>query len=785
MIKKYIKILFLLFISTSVFAQTNHLDSLKNVINTTNSDTAKVNTLNIFAQQMIRYNLSSSIDTIELSISIAKKTGYDLGLAKALKIKAILFFYTGKTDSSLVFLDQSLNIYLKLNDKLNAGKVYNNIGILLKTQGEIEAAIDTYLVAIDLFIQVNEKRDLVSAYINLSTAYRYQGNYQRALSVNYDALSILDNLNNKSYSDSLKVGHIYKTIANIYTVQKKQGQADSNYNKALEIYQTLNSSQDIADIYVNFAINAENEKNYTRIINYNRRALKLYTSVSKIALADINISNAYIDLLNYDSAKFFVDKALQIYTDLNDSRGLALVNYSYGRFYFSKQQLDSTIIHLNYSLDYSLSSNDYELTSKITKTLYKAYKATGDYQKALEVHETYKSAEDSIFNKSNEQQLTQMSLTYEFEKEKEQTQLAHQEEIKRQKLVRNFSLLTLIISLFGILSLFWAFLTKKKKNKELSEKNAEILQQQEEIITQNEEIEIQNKEIEIQRDLAVKRGNELQQKNNDIEASIYYAQRIQQAILPEIKILQNYFSDSFVYYIPRDIVSGDFYWFFPNKEKIYIVAADCTGHGVPGAFMSMLGISFFNQIASENAQISANEMLNKIRDMVIKSLKQDAQNFEGSHDGMDLSLIIFNKSTLELDFSGAYNPVYIVSENEPENFKNTKSRVSEISDVKKKIFELRADRMPIGVFVTEIKKFNTSSVKISKGDRIFMFSDGYPDMFDRTTNNKFTTKRLKKLLLNSADKDLKVQHKLIDYKYQEWTMSDKQIDDIIVIGLEV
>lgn len=783
--KIFLKIFFLLLFFNNIIAQNNSIDSLRIVINSTNSDTTKVNSLNRFAEQMIRYNLSSSLDSVELSILIANQSGYKLGLAKALKIKAILFYYTGKIDSSFILLDESLNIYLKNDDLLNAGRVYNNIGILLKNQGDINSSIEKYLTAIDLFEQVSEKRDLVAAYINLSNAYRYQGNYQRALSVNFDALNILDKIDNKKYSDSLKVGHIYKTIANIYSVQKKYDQADSNYNIALEIYRILNSSQDIADIYVNFGTNAEEKNDYVKIINYNRRAINLYTSASKIAVADINIANTYIDLMNYDSAKVFIDDALEIYQQPVNDRGLALVEYTYGRYYFFQNKNNEAIDSLKKSLEYATFNNDFEFISKVTKVLFQAYKNVGNFEKALEIHEQYKSAEDSIFNKNNEQQLTEMALTYDFEKEKQQTELVHQAEIKRQKIVRNFSLIILLVAILGLISLLSSLRIKKRKNEELRLKNNEIMQQKEEIISQTEEIEAQNLEIQLQRDLAVKRGNELLQKNNDIEASIYYAQRIQKAILPNLNLMEDYFSDWFVYYKPRDIVSGDFYWLFSKQQKIYVVAADCTGHGVPGAFMSMLGISFFNQIVGQNDEISANIMLNKLREMVIKLLKQDVNDYEGSHDGMDLSLIIFDKSSNSVEFSGAYNPIYIVSETAPGNIENVNSRIFELPENNKKIYELKVDRMPIGVFMTEQKQFNKFSVQLLEGDKIYMFSDGYPDLFSREQNKKFTTKRFKELLLSTADLTMNAQLNMIEDNYKSWVGKEKQIDDILLIGMQI
>ncbi len=783
--KRLFKIFIFLFLTVTINAQTNVIDSLRNTINTSKTDTTIINSLNDLSNQLIRYNIGGAIDTINLSIKLSKKANYDNGLAEAFKIKAILYYYIGIGDSSFIFLDSSLTIYNANNDYLNAARVHNNTGILLKAQGDIQAAINEYLTAIELFKKADEKRDLVSAYINLSNVYRYNSDFQRALSVSYDALNTLQLIDNKNYNDSLKTGHIYKTIANIYSIQKDYVTADSNYNIALEIYKKLDSDKDIADIYVNLSTIAEDKNDYRKIINYNLRALDLYSSARDIAVAEINISNAYIDLKNYDSAQIYIDDAFEKYTQLGSIRGLALANYTYGRFYYFKENYQAAVKFLPIALNFADTLEDYELISKVSKISYLTYKQIGNFNKALKMHEKYKSAEDSIFSESNEKQLTQLALTYDFEKEKQQTEIQHQEEIKRQKIVKNFMLLIILISILGLISLFSAFRTKKLKNEELRTKNEEILQQQEEIIAQNEEIEQKSRELQKQRDIAVKHKNELAQKNHDIEASIHYALRIQKAVLPTLSHIKNYFSDFFFYYIPRDIVSGDFYWTYSNKNKFIVVAADCTGHGVPGAFMSMLGLSFLNQIVSENQNLHSNEILAQLRDMIIKSLKQNVDDIGGNQDGMDLSLIIYDKTTYELEYSGAYNSAYILSNSEPEGIFETKHRIFEIKNNPKKIYEIKADRMPIGIYINELKAFNRYTVKVSKNDRIYLFSDGYHDLYNRKLNKKFSTKRYKELLLNSSHIDLQSQLDVIDKTYKDWVGEDKQIDDILVIGLQV
>ncbi len=794
----------LMFFSSALFSQVNEIDSLRRLINKS-SDTTKVNYLNELSQKLISINIENALDTSELAIKISKKSNFNNGLAQAYKSKGIIIYYKGQVDSALYYFKNSLEIYKENNDKINTAKMYNNISIIYKSKGDIKSAIEGYQKAIDLLKQTDDKQTLVATYINISNVYRYQGDFKRALSVCFDALKIFDKIENKTSKDSINMAHIYKTIGNIYTVQENYKKAKSNFNEALVIYKKLQSDVDIADIYNNLGniYEKKDNPNLFEAKKYYTEALSLYSSIDKIALANYNIANVYLTLhqdssfknnnINYiDSAKHYIDQSFNSYNKLGDKRGLAFTNNLYSILFYNKEQYQKSIKYSKKSLNISQQIGDIQLISKSSEQLYQSYKKVGNYKKAVEILELFVFAQDSIFNENNEKELTQMALTYEFEKEKQKRELEYQEELKRQKIVRNFSLLVLFLVLIALVAVFFAFRTKKRKNEELQQKNAEIMQQKEEIETQRDEIEAQkeqiedqSKEIEKQRDLAINRGNELEQINQDIQASIHYALRIQKAILPSVEPLNKFFSDYFIFYKPRDIVSGDFYWLSEKNQKIIVVAADCTGHGVPGAFMSMLGVSFLNQIVTESKDISSEQILNKLREMIIIALKQDSENFEGSRDGMDLSLIIFDKKNNQLQYSGAYNPIYIISDNKPGNIENSKYRRLKKQNQNRKLYEIKANRMPIGVFIAKPENFTKNTLKLSKDDQIYMFSDGYPDLYSRNQRKKFTTKRFKELLIDSSSLSLSEQNIVLEQNYKEWVNGEKQIDDIIVFGVKI
>lgn len=782
------------------FSQSKEIDSLRKDILKTKIDTVKVNSLNLLAEKLLKYNLENAIDTLNLSIKIAKKNAFFYGLAKAYKVRGLVFYYQNKVDSSLASFETGKSIYEKNGFLSDAGRMANNIGIVKAKLGDLQGAIKSYMEAIELLKQAQQYLPLIAAYINASNSFRYIGDFQKALEFNFEALKSYKLIKDINNDDSLQIGHIYKSIANIYADQKSYKEALNYYHRAFKIYEKYKSLDDQGDIYLNIGYVYGSEFDTIAEKNNYILALSKYTMKDKIALACLNLADSYKKLEIFDSTKYYLDLSLQKYTELNDKRGLALVYNSYGEYYSKLDMDNNAILILNKGLEIAKEVGDIKIISSLSNSLYVSYEKVGDYKGALDMHVLYKEMEDSIFNTNNEKKLTQISLTYDFDKEKAQSELKYNEELKRQKIIKNFSFLVLFFLLMAFFGVFYAFRTKKRKNEELSKKNAEILMQNEEIEAQKEEIEIQldqiaeqkdllelqSKETESQRDLALERGNLLEIKNKDIEASIYYALRIQQAILPNVKIIDKYFKESFIYYKPRDIVSGDFYWASEKDNKLILVAADCTGHGVPGAFMSMLGVSFLNQIVSVYGILDSKQILSKLREMVISSLKQSLENENTTKDGMDLSLIIFDKEKLEIQFSGAYNSLYIVSDELPKIIQGddcSREHIDEKTGLK--LLELKADRMPIGIFVLKSGDFTKKLVQLKAKDRIYMFSDGFPDLFNRDFKQKFTSRRFKNMFLENYNINVSSQKQMLEDTFVSWVGNEKQIDDILVIGLEV
>ena len=274
-----------------------------------------------------------------------------------------------------------------------------------------------------------------------------------------------------------------------------------------------------------------------------------------------------------------------------------------------------------------------------------------------------------------------------------------------------------------------------------------------------------------QNNLRKKAYTELERKNNLITAqkkeitdSIEYASRIQTAILPPPEYIGNLLPQQFIVYRPRDIVSGDFYWIAEKNNRIISIVADCTGHGVPGAFMSMLGVAFLNEIISRNAGITAGQILHELREQVIVSLHQTGKEGE-SQDGMDISLFILDKEKRSMQYAGANNSMIICRGDE--------------------LIELKADKMPIGIHTKASEPFTNHVIELKEGDMLYAFTDGYPDQFGGLRGKKFMIKNFKKLLLDIRDKKVEEQKTILENTLDNWMANTTQVDDILIMGVRV
>ncbi len=307
-----------------------------------------------------------------------------------------------------------------------------------------------------------------------------------------------------------------------------------------------------------------------------------------------------------------------------------------------------------------------------------------------------------------------------------------------------------------------SLITMRKNLKEATDqlkRNEEILEQK--VIERTAEV-VKQKEI-------------IENKNKELTAGIRYAKRIQDAMLPKVKVLQEYIPDSFIFLKPRDIVSGDFYWFRVIADRFVVAAVDCTGHGVPGGFMSVMGISLLNEITRRQKINEASVVLDELRERIKKTMSQTGEKAE-QKDGMDISLCTVDTRTNTLQYAGAYNSLLIVRKDENGILK---------------LIEVKADKMPIGIYKGEEKSFTNHVVNLEKDDSVYMFSDGYMDQFGGPKGRKFLLGNFKELLLKINSESMQTQKEILELKMTEWINHTsagkpyKQMDDILVMGFRI
>jgi len=490
-------------------------------------------------------------------------------------------------------------------------------------------------------------------------------------------------------------------------------------------------------------------------INYSQQVLSINQRNNNqygVANTYHTLGKIYYQQAKYDSALNYFEQSLELKEILDDILYLPIIYRYLGDIYFHEGDFAKAEKYLRQSLNHAKKQKLKQDIEEAYRELARLYEKEGNKAKAYDYYVQYSHLKDSL----NNQQINELELQYDFAKrqkqlefERQQAELKQKAKFQRQRYYTIGALTALALAMALAYVIYGGYRRKKELNELLSQ--------------QKEEIEAQRDEIEAQRDMATQQRDEISRQKEIITDSIEYARRIQHAILPQEGALKQILNEHFLFFRPKNIVSGDFYWVSNINGKIFIVASDCTGHGVPGAFMSMLGTAFLNEIIKKNGTHEADEILNQLRKTVIESLHQK-QGYRGSKEGMDLSICIIDKATDKLTFAGAYNPAYIVRKGE--------------------LMELKADRMPIGIHAAKVDEvFTKQEVSLLADDMIYLFSDGYPDQFGGKQGFKFQKKNFRAMLTQIADKPVEEQLKFVETNFEEWKGDRPQLDDVLVMGV--
>ncbi|HOK99872.1 MAG: tetratricopeptide repeat protein [Bacteroidales bacterium] len=667
----------------------------------------------------------------------------------------------GQPDTAIALFRQSLALLENKKEDRLLARTYQHIGLVEFERGNYEQAVAAYQQAVSITQKMNDTRGRAIALNNISNVYYSWGKFQLAASFYQQALQVFENI---GFANG--IASTYANLGSTFIKLNDFSTAREYLEKALDERLKLGNKRDIANAYLSLANlfsqinNAQNvktygDRNWEKIIlkyktseqilqqykealDYNQKALQIGRELGEkriIASCLNNIGTIYSLAGIADKALEYYEQALKINQEIDNQADVVVNLLAIGIIHSFKGNYVQAESYLKESLSLARRLQTTDLEKDIYYNLSDLYEKMGNCTKARSYFKNYASLKDTLLNKETYRQIAELKTKYETEKKQKEIELLNKDKKLKENQIRQqrmaiifFIALTMVISALIVL-LIRQNEQRKRTNKALAEKNELITEQKKEITD-----------------------------------SIQYASRIQKAVLPPEDVVSGYFSDYFILYRPRDIVSGDFYFMAPHGSKVIVAAADCTGHGVPGAFMSMLGMALLQEVIGKLDQLHADVILNELRKHIVHSLHQ-SQGTYTTRDGMDMALYIFDRQTNQLSFAGANNPLVVVRGDE--------------------LIELKADKMPIGVYEKMDQPFTEKVLDILPGDMLYTYSDGYQDQFGGPEGKKFMSKRFKDLLLSVAHLPAKEQHERIEQAFIDWKGDGPQVDDVLVMGMRI
>ena len=638
-------------------------------------------------------------------------------------------------ENALIHLDNSLELSRLYKNSEREALSLNRIGNTYQLMGEYGEALNFYEEAMTINRDLQNDQEIARTLTNLGSVYRLYGNYELAINQHLEALSIYEGLqNNEGIAwSALNIARLFKMMKNY--------QKSINYvNQSLNIYQKIEEEQEISTgvtlCYKELGSIYYEMGDLDYAVEYSERVLARNKSTeNKLGIANSlsTLGMIYFDAENYKKSEGFLIQAKELKDSLNDNTEISSILRYLGKIYLIEGKTIKAREYLNNSLDFAQNQNLKEDIKETYLALSELYKSRNNSYKAFYYYRQFTNLKDSL----NNQEINELELQYEFDKEQrlikfEQQQKEAEQKAKLQK-QKIFTWVFVSGFLFMIVLAYVIFKSYQRKKK------TNII--------------------------LTKQHNQIAHQNTIITDSIEYARRIQSALFPQEKFLKRVLAEYFIYMKPKNIVSGDFYWVSEKDDKIIIAVSDCTGHGVPGAFMSMLGIAFLNEIVNKSKTVQANSVLDQLRKDIIDSLHQE-YGVKGSKDGMDMALCIIDRKTLKMQYAGAYNSVFVVRE--------------------KEVHEIKADKMPIGIHAVKVDKgFANQEFELRKQDMLYLFSDGYVDQFGGEKGLKFKQKSFKELLINISDKSMDNQKTEIEKTMGKWQGEYSQLDDMMIMGVRI
>ncbi len=747
-----VSICFLLTFCLQAYAQLSpeqeaQIDSLKQVIRQSENDTILVKSFRTWS-------------------GIVGFSDMDLFLALNEKVDSICLLNLEKnlTDESQYFFQK------------NRGIVLHNIGLCYH-DNDYKKAIDYYSRSLEVEGAIEDKEGMAYTLNELAIIYKRQGNFVKAINHFSRSLKISEEIGLKSMK-----AYTLHNIGIVYETQGDHQKALEYQRKSLPIWEETGDvsgkAMAMSNMAMNYSILGENEK----ALEYLSQGLEMSESTgdeSVMANCLIGLGEVYSRLGDYSKSMNYFTKSLEIREKLEEYRGVVGTLNSMGRVSFEMGNYQKSIEYNNRALHLAQKLGATEEIAEASETLWKVYRKIQNYDQALEMYELMITSRDSLRSEENQKAVIRQQYKYEYEKqaaadsvknaeakkvsdallaaekadnERKASQIRQAELERKQQNQRSYFLwIGLALALISGGFIFNRFRITKKQRDIIDE--------------QKSAVESQKAVVEEQKAKVDDAYEQLEEKNTEILDSINYAKRIQSAILPPDKLVKQYLQNSFVLYKPKDIVAGDFYWCEPTEKGVLFAAADCTGHGVPGAMVSVVCNNGLNRSVREYGLTEPGDILTKTREIVISEFEKSEQEVK---DGMDVALCFLESRTLK--YAGAHNPLWII-----------RKGIEEVEEIK-------AHKQPIGKYA-ESSPYPTHSIELSEGDSFYIFSDGFADQFGGEKGKKFKTANFKRLLLSIQNETIERQKELIDQAFENWRDAGgqpiEQLDDVCVIGVRV
>jgi len=722
-IKKKILLIILFSIQINVFAQKN-VDSLFIQLQFSKDSQEKIETL--FKISSFYYNNLRDITNAEKYLLEAKTIAYNEEnkplIVRALNEIGVLYRNASRYSEALSYHKEAYRQALELNNKLLIARSLNSIGVVYRRLDDHSKAAEYHLNALKIAEEIKDTFNISVSNNSLGNIYSLNGRYDEALSYFNKALAL-----SQAQKNLLGQAINYNNIGEVYEFSKNYEKAKEYYTKSLEINSLINNQKGISICY-----NALGK--ILLYTGYPRTAYKYFSDAAiidkkigdKKFIADsyINLGKALVQLNRTQEAKQCIIQGINLATQINSK------------------------VHLQVA---------YEELANL-------YKGRGNFEQALNYYQKSTTYKDSVLNEKNSRHISTIQALFDTKKKEKEIQILKQnqviqdKEFKRQRIFNYSLLLGLLLSVAMITVVYIAFVEKRKANWLLSKQKEEIESQNEQIENQNINIEIKNQNLE---EAYIIIENYIEK----ITDSIRYAEQIQKAIFPEIDAVNTKFTDTFVLYKPKDIVSGDFYWYTEKDGKIFLALADCTGHGVPGAFMSIIGIDLLNQAMNLAIYNKTESVLSYLNNELREKLRR-GKNDVILKDSMDIAFCIIDLSTRELSYSGALIPLFVVNK-------------GEVSEIKPNYTSLGTSSSLFN------REFDTHTIKLDKDSWIYLSTDGYFDQFGGEKNKKFMRSRFVQVLLDINKLPSERQKEELESHFNSWKGKNEQIDDVLVWGFKI